>query len=304
MPTSLVRRLLSWGMVAAALLFLGFAIARNLSSLRDFDWSFDPAKLVVSIVAHIAVLAWGVFVWSRVVARFQVGAPSYPALLRVWALSSVARYIPGGGVWQFVAAAQLARNTALSRTLLLTSLMVHMGLTLLAAGLIAVWTLGMVVPGLPPLPAWSMPASLLLLPLVHPAVLDAALGVVNRVAKREVVGWRGSWLDGIWLLALQVVSWIAYGAAFYLFIDALIDVAPAALLPLAGVNALSFAAGYLVLFAPGGLGPRELAMSALLTPFVPVGVAAILAVASRLWSIVAEIGVAGVAILVWSRRAP
>jgi glycosyltransferase 2 family protein len=69
---------------------------------------------------------------------------------------------------------------------------------------------------------------------------------------------------------------------------------------MAGVNALSFLVGYASPL-PGGAGLRELAMAELLRPYLPDGVAAVLSIASRLWTIAAEL-VGGALALALARR--
>ncbi|HET8654996.1 MAG TPA: hypothetical protein VFL93_05745, partial [Longimicrobiaceae bacterium] len=53
--------------------------------------------------------------------------------------------------------------------------------------------------------------------------------------------------------------------------------------------------------APGGLGVRESAMTLLLAPLLPAGVAAVLAIAARLWSVVSEVVLALCALLIFGR---
>lgn len=283
-----LRRLLSLGIVAAALVFLGLTVERNWAELRGYEWRVQPSLLALSVVAHLAVLAFGVFVWQRVLHRFATPPTRYPALLRIWSLSNVARYIPGT-VWQFLAAAELARERGLPRVLLVSSLLVHMGFVLLAAGVVSVATLPLAALGLGRVPlAAALGVLPLLLLLVHPRVLNTALSLVNRVARREALRWQGSWMDGVALLALAVVSWLLYGGAFWLFLRSVAPFPPATLLPAAGINAASFAAGWLAVLAPSGLGVREGAMTALLTPYVPLGVAAAIAILARLWAVLTE----------------
>jgi uncharacterized membrane protein YbhN (UPF0104 family) len=93
------------------------------------------------------------------------------------------------------------------------------------------------------------------------------------------------------------VSWVLYGAAFFLFLHAFTNVPSSALVASTGVNALSFLAGYLAVPVPGGIGVRESAMTILLNPMLPAGVAAVVAVGARLWSIVAELGLVGLALV-------
>ncbi|HET7274315.1 MAG TPA: lysylphosphatidylglycerol synthase domain-containing protein [Longimicrobiaceae bacterium] len=285
-----VRRLLTVVLVVVAFGFLVWTAAGNWQDLRTYEWQVDPVLLGLSLIAHVAVLVWGVLVWSRVLSCFPRVDVRIHQLLRIWFLSSAARYIPGK-VWQFVAAAQLAKGAGLSAALLLTSLMVHTGFALLAAGVVAAATLPGATLGLGAFPWWAplTVALIIAIALSHPAVLRALLGAIPRALHRDVVGWEGSWRDGVQLLVLSGMSWLFYGVAFYLFVASLTPLESGSLIPLTGVNALAFLAGYAVLLAPAGLGVREAAMTVLLSPFVPGGVGAVIAILSRLWTIAAEL---------------
>jgi uncharacterized membrane protein YbhN (UPF0104 family) len=284
------RRLLTFAVVAAAFGFLYHTAAANWRDLRQFEWRVDAGFLVLSIVAHVGVLAWGVWIWSRVLRHFPARPVPYPVLLRIWSLSNAARYIPGA-VWQFMTAAQLSRGAGLPGVLALTSMLVHVALSLLAAITISALSLPFRELGLELLaPAWARTTVVLLCFLVvHPAVINQMLRLVPRALRREVLVWTGRWADGAGLLVLSVGSWLLYGVAYTLFVASLAPLSPAAFPTLTAVNALSFMAGYLAVLAPGGIGVRESAMTLLLTPLLPAGVAAVVAVGARLWSVVAEV---------------
>jgi glycosyltransferase 2 family protein len=166
---------------------------------------------------------------------------------------------------------------------------VQMGFTLLAAAVVSL--LALLGPGRPEgLPVAGLAAlALVSLLLVHPRLLAWGLGIAARILRRDVVRWRGRWRDGLLLLAFSVLAWTLYGAAFALFVHAIVGIALADLLPLTGVNALSFLVGYLVFLAPAGLGAREGAMALLLRPFAPPAVAAVVAILSRLWTVAGEL---------------
>lgn len=291
---ALLRRAFSVVLVGAALVFLGLTIAENLDDLQRIRWDPDPLRLGLSLAAHLLVLGWGVFVWQRVLRRFDDSEAALWQLQRIWFLSGVAKYIPGK-IWQFVAVADLARRAGLSRVVILTSMLVHVGFALLAAVVIAALTLPLERIGLDvgPLAAGLVAAGAMLL-LAHPSLLNALLRLMPKALHRDVLAWRGTWGDSVLLLGLSVVSWLLYGGALYLFFSALIQLPPTAALPLSGVNALAFAAGYLVVVAPAGLGVRELTMAGLLEPIVPLGAAALLAGLTRLWTIAAELLGAGI----------
>lgn len=283
------RRWLGGALAALALGFLGYTIGREWTELRTHAWDVDPLELAASLLALIAVFAWGVWVWGRVLARLRPEPARYRDLLRIWFLSSLARYVPGK-IWQFVGAASMARSAGVAGPVLLTSMVIQMGFTLLSA---AVVSAALLFPaGVAVGPGTALPVAGLALAsvlLVHPAVLNAGLRLVPRALHEEVIRWSGGWGDGLTLLALSVVSWAAYGLAFTLFVDSLVDVPLGAALPLTGANALSFLVGYLVFLAPAGLGAREAVLAVLLAPIAPAGIAAVVAVAARLWTIAAEV---------------
>lgn len=286
--------------VVAAATFLALTIARHWAQLEAFDWEIRWVALLASIAALASVLAWGVVVWKLVLDRFDHPPIPLRHLFRIWFLSNLARYVPGK-VWQFVGAAELARAAGLSRAVVLTSMVAHVGFSLLAAAIVS--TLVLLTAGLPDgvstLGLVTLAALSVL--MVHPRVLNGMLALATRLLRREVLRWSGRWSHGLLLLALSVASWVLYGAAFALFVHSIVGVDAASLLPLTGVNALSFLVGYLVFLAPAGLGAREGAMALLLRPFAPPGVAALVAVLSRLWTVAGEL-LGAVVVLLLSRK--
>jgi uncharacterized membrane protein YbhN (UPF0104 family) len=157
---------------------------------------------------------------------------------------------------------------------------------------------GELIPGVPT-PWIALAVTAAAVAIMHPRVLNAVLGAIPRLLKKNVIGWNGSWLGGIALLALTMVSWVLYGGAYYLFVRSLTPMPFSALPVLTGVNALAFLAGVLTPL-PGGLGVREAAMQQLLLPLLPAGVAGVISVAARLWSVTAEL-IGGALVLAFTR---
>ena len=81
--------------------------------------------------------------------------------------------------------------------------------------------------------------------------------------------------------ALTLVSWGSYGLAFWLLARGLGLSGSLPLTTAAGVFALGYILGLLALFAPGGVGVRELVFIGLLTPTLGSGGAVALSVGSR-----------------------
>jgi uncharacterized membrane protein YbhN (UPF0104 family) len=87
---------------------------------------------------------------------------------------------------------------------------------------------------------------------------------------------------------LTVLSWGTYGAAFWMLTRGLVPDTPLPLTAAIGAFTLGYILGVLALFAPGGVGVRELVLIGLLAPFLGSGGAVAVSVASRLLLTVLE----------------
>jgi hypothetical protein len=124
-----------------------------------------------------------------------------------------------------------------------------------------------------------------------PPVYRRALAAWFRLARTERTAevTRGQGL--LWLLA-YLLNWTLYAVAFWLLTVSFGLQGP----PLAVGSAFAgaYVLGYVMLFAPAGLGPREGFLIAFLTPHFGAGAAGMIAVVARLWTTAVEVLPAGV----------
>lgn len=290
--------------VGAGVAFLALTIRRNWSEVVAYDWQARWGQLVLSVVLFTGSFVWAAYLWKRVLDRFASASTGYPTLLRISFISRIARFVPGK-IWQFVAVGQLSAGSGSPARLMVTSMLVQVGFILLSGLITASVLLAERIPGLPSNPALAIAgASVLALLASHPRIIDLCLTVVSKVVRRPTLVWTGSWRDSAELMLLSLVLWAVQGVAFFLFADSLVHLELPDILPLTGINALSFVIGYLAFVAPAGIGVREATMASLLSGLLPGGAAAVVAIATRLWSIAAELlGVALVLLLVPDGRA-
>lgn len=298
-----LKRAVAVALVAAAIWYLWHSLRENWTALRAFHWQIDPLLLAASVVAQVGVLVWGVYVWSLVMRGLRGARVPFRPLLHVWATSSLARYIPGGAVWQLAAASQMAETRGLSRGRMVTSLLIHSGLVAMVAGVIGVLVLPLRAIRTGGLPPWAPWLSLAVVFVVHPRVINFGLSVLNRLTRRDLLRWEASWAYGIGLLLLQGVSWLLYGGSYWIFLRSLAPFPVSAVLQVTGVFSVSFLGGFL---SPsmGGVGVREVAMQRLLEPFFPPSVAVLVAVVARFWTIAAELLTALLGVALVGRAGP
>ncbi len=86
-------------------------------------------------------------------------------------------------------------------------------------------------------------------------------------------------------------GWLLYGVAFQWLVRSLIGTASGPLSSYVAAYAASYLVGYLTLFAPGGIGARELVLSSILPPLglATQAQAAVITVVSRLWLTAVEL---------------
>jgi uncharacterized membrane protein YbhN (UPF0104 family) len=221
------------------------------------------------IVSAVAVTGYGL-VWLFVLRRMGVRASL--AWVTLFFKSQLGKYLPGS-VWQYAGRIGLARGRGVPTQTAVGSLIVEVAISALAAGVIG----------------------MLVLPLRWAVAVWLILGLVVVIAVRAVSVWRLSFpprLDSGLVRrtlrslpaagGLYVLVWVAYGAAFWLTGRALFTVGTSELPRYIGVFGLSWLAGLVAVFAPGGIGVREAVIVALLSHRLGETQAIVLAATSRI----------------------
>lgn len=290
-----MRRPWIWvGQVVLALLVAGFvvrALARYWDEFRALEISLDLHAGPIVLAALSVWLSYALLIeaWRRVILGW--GEPlAYRPAVRIWCLSNLGRYLPGK-VWGVAGLAVLAQRAGVSGWAAAGSALAMQALAVgTGASVVAVFAPGFVSP----------------LQLVTAAVL--ALGAVGALMSRSL-GERAARLlrpaaqlralaPGTALVvgAITLLGWLAYGVAFWLLARGLLGEGALSLPAAIGVFAAGYIVGLLALFAPGGVGVRELVFVAMLTPLMGSGAAVALSVASRLLLTLTESGAAFMAL--------
>jgi glycosyltransferase 2 family protein len=294
-PPPRARRRSRWVTVAVLAVVAGFFAAALTARWRDvisLKWQLQPGVFVVACVLLALSYALVACLWGLALGR-AAGTP-LPAGARIWFLSNLARYVPGN-VWSYVGAVELARREGVARRTTLAVMALTQVLSVAVALLV----------GLPVLLAerarLGRPALLGMLTVA----LVSVVAVVFRRRLLELARRRfpelepGDLTPSASTVALLVFGYAAYwlltGLAFAVFVRSLYPL-PAAEVPLAAAAyAAAYAAGFLSLLTPAGLGVREGVLVVALAPVLPAGPALVVALLSRLWMMLAELAGAGVA---------
>jgi hypothetical protein len=293
-----IVRIAQWILAAIVIGFAGRELARQWEgigpALRNVrvEWGYVVASGALVLVTYLVLIeAW------RTTLRVWSARLSFPNAARIWFVSNLGKYVPGK-VWQIAAMGAMAQREGVNLVNVIAGFAV---IAVTAGGEIAaaiggtasgstartteLAVIAIAVVGL---------AALVVAPLAVPRLTALAARVSGRSLAVPNVPPRAIWIAA----AATTTSWVLYGVAFALFARGVSGSATGNAPSYIAVYTGSYLAGYLALFAPGGVGVREAVLVLAMPRFqlASVADAAVIAVASRLWLTVLEI-VPGVLLL-------
>jgi uncharacterized membrane protein YbhN (UPF0104 family) len=302
-PASAPRRS-RWRTVAVLAVVAGFFVATLAARWNDvisLKWRLEPglfavATALLALSYGLVACLWGLALHRAAGTRVATGA-------RIWFLSNLARYVPGN-VWSYVGAVELARREGVARRT-----------TLAVMALTQVLSVGVAVAaGLPVLLAER---ARLGRPALLGALVVAAVAALAAVFRRRLLGLARRRMPGfdpagltpsaatVALLAAGYgVYWAVTGLAFAALVASLYPLAPSDVPLVMAAYAAAYAAGFLAILTPAGLGVREGVLVVALAPVLPAGPALVVALLSRVWMMLVELAGAGVAHLAARHRTP
>jgi glycosyltransferase 2 family protein len=298
-------RAIQWLLGIAIVGFTVRSLVRNWDELRaqPLEWSIEPGWLVLSAV--VVWLMYGLLIaaWRIMLTGWGRGLDFWSAA-RIWTVSSLGKYVPGK-VWAVAGMAVMAQRAGVGAGPATGSAVILQVLAIGTGAAVAALTgwssLRTAYPG-----AEGGLAVLLLLSLLVVVVLlrpHSIRGLVRIAAPEATVSLTpppGAVAFGI---AANAIAWLGYGVALWLLARGVLPGAGLGLLPAIAVFTASYLAGFLALFAPGGIGVREGVFILMLQGPIGIGAATVLAVASRLLLTLTELG-AAVPFLLFPRGKP
>ena len=281
------RRIWRYLQFIAGAVLVGVAVRSvvvNWQSLRDqpIDWRLSPGWIAASVLVVFASYALLIEAWRRVVLSMGERLGFFPAA-RIWFLASLGKYVPGK-VWAVAGAAVLAQRAGVDPSVAVAGALVLQALAL-ASGAAAValtaqdafQALGQ---GFVPIAAVIVALSIIGVGML------ASQPLLDRLGRVLPSSWpRLRAVPTAMLVAAFVVNflaWAGYGLALVLLARGVLPGVVLSLPQAIGVFTCSYLVGFIALFAPGGLGPRESVFLLMLAGSIGLKQAGALALASRL----------------------
>lgn len=292
-----VKRVVQALLITAALVFLWRFARGHEADLSRVSVRIAWVPLVLASIVWAIAFGGLVILWSRSLAWWSTSMRPVAAL-RVFFLSNLARYVPGG-VWQFAGLAAMSATEGVS-PVAATAAVLFQQAALLATGAALALALSPIALetylsrwgiALPSLATRLTLAAAIVVILI--AVLPPLLRPLRRIIERRISDVRAiphvTALQVAGYIAATIAGWVGYGASFALFARAVLPDTALAPLTAGAIYVAAYVAGIIVVILPGGIGVREGVLVAALTPLIGVDRALYLAITSRLWLVALEV---------------
>jgi uncharacterized membrane protein YbhN (UPF0104 family) len=285
-----------WGFAALAVGLGGYAIARQWG---DIEHALGRIGLPISIAAMVAVLAAllaSMKIWQVLMAGLGSPLP-VPVVSRVLFLGQLGKYLPGS-VWPVLAQMELGKTYRVPRHRSASASVLVMLLSLLTGLLTALVMLPFTGTSSY---LWAFAVTPVLLACLHPRVLNKLMSRLLGLARQPPLEHPLSGRTLAVALGWSFAVWICNGVQIWLLTIRLGAPIGSSLLLAIGGYAFAWSVGFIVVFAPAGVGPREVMLVTTLSPVLGAGGATAVALVSRALTIAGDL-LTAVAAGAWRRR--
>ncbi len=272
-----------WLWLVLVLAAAGYYFYRNQDQVFNLINQISAWRIILSLVLLIIGKMFLVLL-----VQFSVNSegwhPKYIETLGIYGLSSLGKYIPGG-VWHFVGRFGIYKVNGLSgkastRAMILENIWL-LG-SAVATGVIGVF-----------LNRFDLIAGFLNLPNQHGlAVLFTALAlglwiIILMIVQKTMRRHSAEDIPNVFAIAgLGLLLWTFIGSSFFVMFN---EFQPSAAPLFIGGYAVSWAVGYVAVFAPGGLGVREAVLAFVFSNIASVEMIAVYAAMNRIIWVIAEV---------------
>lgn len=303
MKTRSLNRLL---MIALPLLTAGviaWILFSNWEEIIQFPWRLNWKYLAIVLLFHVLAVAATFWAFQLMVARLG-GYRDWRGGFRIYYLSILAKRLPtslpaiGGRLVMYGQVGVPA--AAVLNCILLETLLIGLGGVLVFLVFQPFYSI--IPPGVA-LPLFAAGVLLFVGLLVRPQLfIDFTNWALKRLNKQGLTQAPGRSDIVVWVLVYSI-PWLLSGVAFYYLPRAVSGIEGPGFFDALGITTLATLASLLSLILPGGLGLKEFASTALLTPWMPISTALIISLMYRLLQTGMDIAFALIALLIPSPEA-
>jgi glycosyltransferase 2 family protein len=301
---SLVRlmrsKVVRLGFLAVVVALLAVALYGQAGTLWNEIQRLSWPIVLLAFALCAGGLLCSLMVWREMLA--DLGSRlSVPEAWRIYFIGGLSKYVPGS-IWPVLAQAELGADRGIPRSRSALSVLLCYAVMTCTGAVVAAITLPFANAASVAQYFWVLFLIPIGVAVLSPPVLNRMLALVLRLARQPAlprgVSYRGLARTVTWAVA----GWACNGLMVYVLMRQLAGVRQGTLLVSVGAYSLSWAIGFLAVFAPAGAGVREAVMVAVLHTQTTTAIALTVALVSRALSVVADALTGAIASALVGRR--
>jgi glycosyltransferase 2 family protein len=234
-------------------------------SWSHIGWGWLAGSLALAVSAVVA----SAFIWVEILRL--LGASPRPSSAAIYLQSQLGKYVPGS-LWQYASRSTLATSRGIPLGVVLRSLPIELSSTAFVAAAFSMLLLGW----------WGLIGVATVVAVASQLASTVRLPLAVRIAAKTT--------------ALYAGTWVLISFSFWMAARALVDVSAARLPVYGGAFAVAWIVGLVAIYAPGGIGVREVLLVAILRPRIGTADAVLVATASRVVFTAADLLAAGLSV--------
>jgi len=280
-----MKRAIHGLIIFASLAFMTYLLISQWRSIPETEITINPGLLVFSIFCLLILFLLDAYGWHLILRSLDQTIDAQTSV-RIWILSSVTRYLPGG-IWPYIGRVSMSKKAGVGYST--SSVSLYIETLLMASSSLAVGFPALLgATGIPVSPYFGL-ASLFLFGLaLHPKVI-MLLGYLPGKIGEAFSSLKLPLIRHIFILYIYyVVFWILFGVVFVCFVLSIYSVPSEHWIQIGGSIALGFSIGFIFIIFTGGIGIREATIYLLLAPILTPAASALISVGSRICVISGE----------------
>ncbi len=290
------KRIVTVGIVLVIFYFLLTNLIKNWQKIPFHSLHFSVISLIASFLFLFITFVIFVEAWRTLM--YKLGHTlSFRKAFWIMSSSQIAKYVPGG-IWFALGRVYLSKIEKLKEEKVALSVVVETALTFLTGILIFIVSIGFTGHKTFVNFVFVVPLFFLFLFVLYPPFLNRIMNLVLRIAKKPAIRLDISYSQILQLSIYFIGLWGAQIVGFHFLINAIYPIGISKILNLAAAYTISWMTGFVVIFAPGGLGVREGMMTILLSSLLPAPLAIAVSFIARVWITIFEVLIFFVGLLV------
>ena len=277
-----MRWLMTGLIITFSVVFFGWMLWHYYPTLLTYHWKLQVLPMILGFPIYTLDLLLAVLGWS-IIMRQLGNQFAFREHIRIFCMTRVAGRIPGAP-WHVVGRVALYKQLGVNGRVTGVASGLEM-ILIIVSGIITSALIGFSLPeNMRHYLVWMGLVLVIGLGLMHPAVVRKVLQWLGHTQESVHLGYQ----EMLLLLGVYILTWGVGGCVLYMIILALYPL-PWTLLPgVIGAWALSGAVASLLSLSPTSFGIKEIALSLLLSLFIPTALAVVIAILIRLYLTAAE----------------